>query len=104
MTPWEHLADLAEAEVALAREGRWEELPAALEARAAASQALGPAPADAREALTRLAAAHGRLLAMLATGRADTAAELARMRKGRSAVRGYAGAGAASGGRRLGVA
>ncbi len=35
MTAWDQLAALAEAELDLARAGRWEELPAAMEVRAA---------------------------------------------------------------------
>ncbi len=91
MTPdgWDGLAALAEAEVRLAREGRWELLPAALAARADASAALGQAPATARPALERLAAAQEQLLGLLREGRAATVAELSHLRQGRAAVRGY---------------
>ncbi len=91
MTPdgWADLAALAEAEVRLAREGRWELLPAALESRAAAAARLGQAPATARPALERLAASHEELLGLLREGRAATVAELSHLRQGRAAVRGY---------------
>jgi hypothetical protein len=86
---WNGLAALAEAEVRLAREGRWELLPAALATRAAASATLGQAPAAARPALERLAAAQEQLLGLLQEGRATTVAELSHLRQGRAAVRGY---------------
>ena len=92
MTPWDELVALAEHELALARDSRWEELPAAQAARNAAASALGQAPPAARPALERLVALHRELTALLTAARADTLAELTRMRHGRSAVRGYAGA------------
>ncbi len=104
MTPegWDGLAALAEAEVRLAREGRWELLPDALAARAAAAASLGQATATARPALERLAAAQEQLLGLLREGRAATVAELSHLRQGRAAVRGY---GPADGpGRALGAA
>ncbi len=102
MTAWDQLAALAEAELDLARAGRWEELPAAMELRAARAAALGDAPPSARPALARLAAAHGELVALLAGARAQTAASLAHLRQGRAAVRGYGPASDA--GRALGAA
>ncbi len=87
---WSRVATLAEDEVALARAGRWEELPAAMEARVAAAALLGQAPPAAASALDRAAAAHRELIALLETGRAQTRAELARLREGAVAVRGYA--------------
>ncbi len=87
---WSRIALLAEDEVALARAGRWEELPAAMEARVAAAALLGQAPPAAAGALDRAAAAHRELIALLEAGRAQTRAELARLREGAVAVRGYA--------------
>jgi hypothetical protein len=92
--PWAALADLAEAELGLAREGRWDELAACADERVRRAAALGPPPAEARAELTRLATLQDALLALVATSRAAAVQELARLRRNRPAARGYAAAGA----------
>lgn len=88
--PWAALADLAEAELALAREGRWEELAACSDERVRRAAALGAPPAEARAELSRLAALQDALLAVVATSRAAVVQELGRLRRNRGAARGYA--------------
>jgi hypothetical protein len=89
---WTALADLAEAELALAREGRWAELAACSDERVRRAAVLGAPPAEARGELTRLAALQDALLAVVATSRAGVVGELGRLRRGRGAARGYAAA------------
>lgn len=91
--PWAALADLAETELALAREGRWQELAACSDERVRRAAALGAPPAEARAELHRLAALQDALLALVATSRTATMQELARLRRGRGAAHGYASAG-----------
>jgi hypothetical protein len=90
VAPWAALADLAEAELALAREGRWEELAACSDERVRLAAVLGPPPLQARAELTRLAALQDALLAVVATSRAAAVQELGRLRRSRGAARGYA--------------
>jgi hypothetical protein len=86
--PWAALADLAEAELSLAREGRWDELAICSDERMRRAATLGPPPAEARGELTRLAAVQDALLALVAVSRAAAVQELARLRRGRGATRG----------------
>jgi hypothetical protein len=98
VTPWQELLAGAERELALAREGRWEELAAAGAERTRLAAAM-PAPAPAaRPVLERLALVQEQLTALLAAARAETARELGRLSRGRGAVRGYAPVSAARGG------
>jgi hypothetical protein len=99
--PWAALADLAEAELALAREGRWDEVATCSDERVRRAAELGAPPAEARAELTRLAAVQDALLALVAVSRAAAVQELARLRRGRTTTRGYAAAGsvALAGGR-----
>ena len=100
--PWAAIADLAETELALAREGRWDELAAYSDERVRRAAALGAPPVEARAELTRLAALQDALLAVVATSRAGVVQELGRLRRNRGAARGYAvatGQVATSGGR-----
>jgi hypothetical protein len=90
--PWAVLADLAEAELALAREGRWDEVAICSDERVRQAARLGEPPAEARGELTRLAAVQDALLALVAVSRAAAVQELARLRRGRGATRGYAAA------------
>jgi hypothetical protein len=90
--PWAALADLAETELALAREGRWDELAACSDERMRRAAELGAPPTEARAELTRLAALQDALLALVATSRAAAVQELARLRRSRGAARGYAAA------------
>jgi hypothetical protein len=88
--PWAALADLAETELALAREGRWDEVAACSDERVRLTAALGAPPAEARAELSRLSALQDALLALVAVSRAAAVQELARLRRGRGATRGYA--------------
>jgi hypothetical protein len=90
--PWAALADLAEAELALAREGRWDDVAMCSDERVRRAAALGAPPAAARGELTRLAAVQDALLAVVAVSRAAAVQELARLRRGRTTTRGYAAA------------
>jgi hypothetical protein len=94
--PWAELADLAERELGLARAGRWGEVAACSEERVRRAAAL-PAtpPVQARPELERLAACQDALIALLSGARAGVARELAALRRGRTAARGYGAAPAA---------
>ena len=97
MNPWQDLLGRAERELALAREGRWEELAEAGAERTRAAAAL-PAPTPAvRPLLERLAVVQEAIASLLVDARAETARELATLSRGRGAVRGYAPAAAAGG-------
>ena len=63
-------------ELALVRDGRWEEVPAASAQRLSAAQALGDPPADARPQLERLVELQHEIHAGLSTGRAFTLQKL----------------------------
>ena len=89
MDPWGELVALAEREHALALAGRWEEVAALSTERVRRAAALGPAPVSARPALERLAELQAQISAALASARAFTSRELAGLRRGRVAVRGY---------------
>ena len=95
---WQDLLARAARERELAAEGRWEELVQAGAERAALAAQLPPAPPAARLVLERLAAVQQELTAAIFAARADTLRELAGVRRGRGAVRGYAGAVAHRGG------
>jgi hypothetical protein len=92
--PWAALADLAERELALARDGRWEELAACSDERVRRAAVLPAPPPQARAELDRLVACQEALVALLASARALTARELGALRRGRGAARGYAAAAA----------
>jgi hypothetical protein len=94
---WAELADLAEHELTLARDGRWDELANSSYERARRA-ALLPAtpPPQAAAALARLAAAQEALLAVITSARALTARELGALRRSRGAARGYAAMAAAA--------
>ena len=92
--PWAELADLAAAELALARAGRWDELAAASAERVRCAAVLGAPPEAARGELERLSALQDALLAVVATARNATARELRALRRRRGAARGYAAAAA----------
>jgi hypothetical protein len=98
VSSWEELLAGAEHELALAREGRWEELAAAGAARTRLAAAMPPPVPAVRPLLERLALVQEQLTALLAAARAETARELGLLRRGRGAVRGYASAAAARGG------
>jgi hypothetical protein len=98
MDPWNDLLTRAERERELAAEGRWDELVEAGAARAALATTLPPAPPSARPVLERLARVQDELTAAIVAARAETLRELAGVRRGRGAVRGYAPAAAHRGG------
>ena len=92
--PYERLAELAEAELALCQEGRFEELdPHYEEAGGIAAGLTEQTPPQAQAPLERAARAHDAIAALLATGIEDTRAELAQPRRGRDAARSYGAAG-----------
>jgi hypothetical protein len=89
--PWADLVALAERELALVRDGRWDEVPAASAQRLTAAQALGDPPAEAREHLERLVGLEAEIHAGLSTGRAFTLQKLGNLQRGETALRGYSG-------------
>lgn len=88
--PYVELADLAERQVVLAGEDRWDEL-AELQAATAALTASLPAtpPPAAAEALARAEEACVRVGAMVADALAVAEAELAHVQRGRAGIRAY---------------
>jgi hypothetical protein len=90
MDPWQDLVALAEGELRLAADGRWDELVAAGAERASLAASLPPAPPAARPALERLAAVQEELTDAILAARSATLRELAGVRRGRGAVRRYA--------------
>jgi hypothetical protein len=89
--PYERLAELAEAELALCEAGRFEELGGgAVETEAIVASLPPRPPADAREPLERAARAQNAIAALLARGVEDTRGELVQLRRGRDAARSYA--------------
>jgi hypothetical protein len=91
MSPYDALANLAEQELELVRAGDAERLPALRERRDALLASLPPvAPAAARPALERTLELQDSVTAVLEQRRDEIAAELRRLTKGRSAMRGYA--------------
>jgi len=86
---WGHLVGLADRELRLLRDGRWEEA----QALAAEREALGPAmapptPAD-RPALEMLLSLQDQIVVECTLARDAIARELASLARGRGAVRGY---------------
>ena len=101
----EELLALAEDQLALADEGRWDELPAAMDRfgrHAATLPAI--APPAAADALRRTAAIVTRVEERLRAGRLECARELARLGRGRGAVRSYGSAALTPGGQVDGTA
>jgi hypothetical protein len=90
VTRWTELLELAERERGLAAEGRWDELVEATQERARRAMALPAPPAEARPVLERLAVVQDELQALLLAGREATLRELTELRRGQTAVRGYA--------------
>jgi hypothetical protein len=98
MQPWLDLLARAEAERALAADGRWEELAEAGAARSAFALTLPGAPPEARPVLERLAAVQDELTALVVAARADTSRRLGGLHRGRGAMRGYSPTAAHRGG------
>jgi hypothetical protein len=89
--PWVELVELAEQELALVTEGRWEELPALSERRLTAAAGLGSPPSEARPQLERLLEVQRQIHAGLATARAFTLQKIGTMERGHTALVGYRG-------------
>jgi hypothetical protein len=89
MPPWAWLAERVEGDLALAGEGRWEELARSLADRPAVLATIPDAtPAD-RPWVERVHAAHTQVVAALALGRERAGREFATLRRGRQAMTGY---------------
>ena len=86
---WDELVALAERERDLLAAERWDEAAALGAERARRAAGLAPAPACARPQLERLLELQTEVSARLAAGRAGVMRELAGLRKGATAVRGY---------------
>ena len=89
MDPWSELVALAEREYELAELGLWEDVAELSGERLRRSLALGPAPASALPALERLARVQSQIDLATQLAHASAAQELAGVRRGRTAVRGY---------------
>ena len=90
-SPWAELVALAEHELELVRDGRWEEVPAVSAQRLSAAQALGDPPRAAGPHLERLVELQAEINAGLSAGRAFTLQKLGNMQRGQTALRGYNG-------------
>ena len=101
----DQLLVLAERQLSLADAGRWDELPAAMEAFGRHAAALPDvAPASAADPLREAAEVVSRVEERLRAGRLECARELARLRRGRGAVRSYGRAALTPGGQVDGTA
>jgi hypothetical protein len=89
MDPYAELVALAERELEHARAGRWEDMASTASERVRRAEALGAPPASAAPQLHRLAELNARITPLVASARAFTGRELATLRRGRTAVRGY---------------
>jgi hypothetical protein len=98
MNPWQDLLVRAERERELAAEGRWEELAERIAERGRVAATMPPPTSEVAPLLDRLAEVQAELTATLTAARAETARELGQLRRGQSAMRGYAAAPAARGG------
>jgi hypothetical protein len=94
--PWAELADLAEQELALAREGRWPEVAARSDERVRRAAELPAPPPQARPELERMAVCQDALVAVLASAHALAGRELRALNRGARAARGYAATAARS--------
>ena len=101
----ESLLALAERQLQLAGEERWEELVPVMEEWQRRTSALTrPAPPSAARALARAAEIVALVSDGLRAGRMDVARELASLQRGRGAVRGYQAAALEPGGQIDGAA
>jgi hypothetical protein len=90
MTAYEMLADLAEHELQLVTSGAIDALPTVQSERQAILATLPPRPpAEARPALERAAVTQARVTTALELRKRELAAELGRLGKARTVVRGY---------------
>jgi hypothetical protein len=96
MTGWLKAVELAERELALVRAGEWDLVAEVSAERGDHATTLAtPGP---RDVLDRLVALEAELIAGLTAARETTVRELGSLRRGRGAMRGYAGAAAPSAG------
>ncbi|HEY6888037.1 MAG TPA: hypothetical protein VI300_09665, partial [Solirubrobacter sp.] len=84
--PWAALVELAEHELALVRDGRWDELPAASAQRMTAAEPLGTPPDEARPHLERLLELQHEIHAGVATARAFTQQKIGNLERGHTAL------------------
>lgn len=98
MTAWLHAVELAERELALVRAGEWDLVAELSPERARHTASLPKATAAVRPVLERLAALEAALVEALQAARTATVHELGSLRRGRGAMRGYAGAASSSAG------
>ena len=89
MNPWTHAVELAERELTLVRAGEWD-LVAEVSAERGAHTATLATPGP-RAILERLVALEAELVTALTAARTATVRELGSLRRGRGAMRGYAG-------------
>jgi hypothetical protein len=89
VTAWSELVALAERELELIDAQRWDEAAALGAERARRAQRLAPAPPAARPQLERLLELQTQIGARLVAARGLLVRELAGMRKGAKALRGY---------------
>jgi hypothetical protein len=89
--PYLRMLALAEREADLVAAQAWDDLaPVAAERAALAATLPAVPPREARPVLERLSGVQQLLVAALAAARAQTAAEIGRLGRGRGAVQGYA--------------
>jgi hypothetical protein len=98
MNPWLEAVELAERELALVRAGEWDLVAEVSDERARHTATLPAATEAVRPVLERLAALEANLVETLQAARTATARELGSLRRGRGAMRGYAGASGSSAG------
>jgi|1185.fasta_scaffold474355_2 hypothetical protein len=91
MSAWSDAVELAERELDLVRAGDWELVAEVSAERARQTAALPQATQAVRPALERLAALEAELIGELEDAREATVRELGSLRRGRGAMRGYAG-------------
>ena len=92
--PWSELVALADRELSLARDGRWDEAQALAGERQALAPAMAaPRPGD-RPALEMLVALQEQIVVEWTLARDAIARELSALARGRGAVRGYRSAAA----------
>jgi hypothetical protein len=89
VAPWAELVALAERECELLAARRWDEAAALGAERFRRATALGAPPPAARQALERLLELQTQVSAQLAAARGGVLRELAGLRKGAQALRGY---------------
>ena len=99
MNAWIRAVELAERELTLVRAGEWDLVAQVSDERARHTATLPQATEAVRPVLERLAALEAALVETLQAARTGAVRELGSLRRGRGAMRGYAGtAGSSAGG------